>query len=182
MRISRRSFFGVLATVAASAALDPERLLWVPGQRKIFIPAPARVLASADLRVGDVFTIAGRYCVNPFTGLDVQSRDGLKLPQQFVVVEDVRRGQEVLARSVSASVVERYVDGDWVSDSRWDSFNPEPLSPGDHRTEPPSPPRLVGPGRARPASSARGFALRAENLDLGARVPVGHGRITRSGE
>lgn len=36
--ISRRGFLTTLAAVAAVATLDPERLLWVPGQKTIFIP------------------------------------------------------------------------------------------------------------------------------------------------
>lgn len=35
---SRRGFLGLLATVAAGATLDPERLLWVPGAKLISIP------------------------------------------------------------------------------------------------------------------------------------------------
>lgn len=46
--ISRRGFFGLLA---AAAAVDPERLLWIPGRKKIFIP-PAR--ANLDLTVATI--------------------------------------------------------------------------------------------------------------------------------
>jgi hypothetical protein len=42
---SRRGFLGLLATVAAGATLDPERLLWVPGAKLISVPAPARSMA-----------------------------------------------------------------------------------------------------------------------------------------
>jgi hypothetical protein len=44
--MNRREF---LATVAAglAAAADPERLLWVPGKKKIFIPRPVE-LGPAD--------------------------------------------------------------------------------------------------------------------------------------
>jgi len=37
MNLSRR---GVLAFLAAGLALDPERLLWVPGKKLISIPKP----------------------------------------------------------------------------------------------------------------------------------------------
>ncbi len=36
---SRRGFLGLLATVAAGAVLDPERLLWVPGAKTWFLPS-----------------------------------------------------------------------------------------------------------------------------------------------
>lgn len=35
--MNRRSF---LAALIAGSTLDPERLLWVPGRKKIFIPPP----------------------------------------------------------------------------------------------------------------------------------------------
>lgn len=37
--MNRRAFFGLIAAGLA-AADDPERLLWVPGRKKISIPAP----------------------------------------------------------------------------------------------------------------------------------------------
>jgi hypothetical protein len=39
MELSRRGFFGTLTAAVAGFALDPERLLWVPGQKTIFLPA-----------------------------------------------------------------------------------------------------------------------------------------------
>lgn len=38
----RRDFLGALL---AGAVMDPERLLWVPGRKKIFIPPAPRVLS-----------------------------------------------------------------------------------------------------------------------------------------
>lgn len=35
--MNRRSF---IASLIATAALDPEKLLWIPTQKKIFIPPP----------------------------------------------------------------------------------------------------------------------------------------------
>jgi len=42
--MNRRGFLGTLLAAAAAEAADPERLLWVPGARKIFVP-PARELS-----------------------------------------------------------------------------------------------------------------------------------------
>lgn len=39
--MNRRSFLSMLA---ATAVLDPERLLWVPGKKTIFVPAPRNVV------------------------------------------------------------------------------------------------------------------------------------------
>lgn len=37
--LNRRSFlFGATATITSAFALDPERLLWVPGKKVISIP------------------------------------------------------------------------------------------------------------------------------------------------
>lgn len=41
--MNRRGFLAAVSGAAAAFALDPERALWVPGRKKIFIPKP-RVL------------------------------------------------------------------------------------------------------------------------------------------
>lgn len=165
-QITRRSFFGVLAAAAAATALDPERLLWVPGQRKIFIPAPARVIAASSLQVGDVITIAGRYAINPRTWERLEV-GGVPLLQQFVVTADIAAGHEILAREVSPSIARFSADGDWFSESKGDYFNPAPLPPGDHQALPlligqtvPTHVSYVGEwAQGRPAGPTRGFAL-----------------------
>ena len=41
---SRRGFLGaLLGGLAASAVIDPEKLLWVPGRKTISIPSPVRL-------------------------------------------------------------------------------------------------------------------------------------------
>ncbi len=82
--MDRRSFLRVLALGAASVAIgatiDPERLLWVPGAKKIFLPPAKPVVRFSDhFAVGDVFVIEGRYAVNP------QSLKSTGQLQQFVV-------------------------------------------------------------------------------------------------
>jgi hypothetical protein len=42
--IDRRGFLRLFGAAAAAAVLDPERLLWVPGQKTIFIPSPRQVM------------------------------------------------------------------------------------------------------------------------------------------
>lgn len=37
--MNRRGFLTTLAAALTGAVLDPERLLWVPGQKTIFIPS-----------------------------------------------------------------------------------------------------------------------------------------------
>jgi hypothetical protein len=37
--MNRRGFFSILAGAAAALTLDPEKLLWVPGEKKIFLPS-----------------------------------------------------------------------------------------------------------------------------------------------
>lgn len=49
---SRRGFLGA---IAAALVLDPERALWVPGAKKIFLPpAPRPVVLHPMFNVGDV--------------------------------------------------------------------------------------------------------------------------------
>ena len=40
--MNRRGFFGLLGAGLAGFALDPERLLWVPGQKTFFLPSGVR--------------------------------------------------------------------------------------------------------------------------------------------
>lgn len=40
--MNRRGFLSLLGLGAAGLAIDPERLLWVPGQKTIFLPSVAR--------------------------------------------------------------------------------------------------------------------------------------------
>lgn len=48
---SRRGFLGFLGAAVASATLDPERLLWVPGEKLISIPkAKEPLLQTIELR------------------------------------------------------------------------------------------------------------------------------------
>lgn len=167
MEISRRSFLKLsTAALAAAAVLDPELLLWRPGARTIFVPAPARVLAAESFSRGDVVEVAGRYMINPHTWKPV-TYDGEKVAQQFVVLEDVRAGEEILARGVCPSIELHSRSDDWEAAGRQDHFNGEPLSPGDHVARGVLVGRTVSrtvspPGfsfEARPASSARGFVL-----------------------
>lgn len=49
MKINRRQFIqAISAGIAGTYALDPEKLLWIPGQKTIFLP-PARELIWASL-------------------------------------------------------------------------------------------------------------------------------------
>lgn len=52
MPISRRSFLGLSASALAGFTLDPDRLLWRPGARTIFIPAPSQSLYYSTIVVG----------------------------------------------------------------------------------------------------------------------------------
>jgi len=88
--MNRRAFLGWLAGTAAGVAaapyLDVEKLLWVAGEKKIFIPAPKTLWTPVSLQRGDIFTIEGIYVVNPTTGMR------LKYPQHFIITADVSAG------------------------------------------------------------------------------------------
>ena len=38
--MNRRSFLHAATLAASALAIDPERLLWTPGQKTIFVPKP----------------------------------------------------------------------------------------------------------------------------------------------
>jgi hypothetical protein len=46
--MNRRGFLRLFSAAAATVAIDPERLLWVPGTKKIFIPKPVQVVSILD--------------------------------------------------------------------------------------------------------------------------------------
>jgi len=98
--VNRRAFLGTLAAGLAGIALDPERLLWVPGQKRIFLPSPSpSLVTSTALTKGDVFTIAGVYAINPATGRTLTTL------QNFVIIDDVSAGPVAVA-----SVIPRPMD------------------------------------------------------------------------
>lgn len=84
--MNRRSFLAIAAAGAAGLLIgeDPERALWVPGRKRIFlppVPAPTKTLHDF-LQVGDVFTID-----NPaYYALDRRSGKPTGRLQQFVVL------------------------------------------------------------------------------------------------
>ena len=56
--MDRRSFLGLLGAGAAGFALDPERLLWRPGQRTFFLPTLSHINL---VRAGDLVTYTWNY-------------------------------------------------------------------------------------------------------------------------
>jgi hypothetical protein len=71
--MNRRSFISTLLGTAASAAVDPEKLLWVPGAKTISIPKAALGLkgryAVVVLRDEIVVGYAGVHEFNKFSGI-----------------------------------------------------------------------------------------------------------------
>lgn len=48
--MNRRRFLASLGLGTAAMVLDPERLLWVPGAKRIFVPLPPRKFTEEELR------------------------------------------------------------------------------------------------------------------------------------
>lgn len=96
--MNRRGFLRSVLTAAAGVTIsslipdDPERLLWVPGAKTIFLPPDQKIVeptilaGSRLLKKGDVFTIDGVFAINPATGARTAHL------QQFVVTSDVASG------------------------------------------------------------------------------------------
>jgi hypothetical protein len=56
--MNRRGFLSALAAVVATAAIDPDELLWVPNRKLVSIPAVAAIpQLQGFMLVGDVFTL-----------------------------------------------------------------------------------------------------------------------------
>ena len=54
--MNRRSFLSMLGVGAAATTFDPERLLWVPGAKTIFVPTPSRILKPIGVWNGHLIT------------------------------------------------------------------------------------------------------------------------------
>ena len=65
--MNRRGFLSALGALSAAFALDPERLLWVPGAKTVFLPPAAPIP------------------IKPF-GVDVEFTDD----DLFMTIEDLR--------------------------------------------------------------------------------------------
>lgn len=102
--MNRRGFLSFLGAAITGATLDPERLLWRPGAKVISIASPSvaepqHFIAGRDMEIGEVFTIAGIYAVNPLTSLQVvlHEKGGSEFRPlvAYVVKDAVRSGQEI---------------------------------------------------------------------------------------
>src|SRR5215831_3822322 len=51
--LNRRGFLQSGIAVASALALDPERLLWTPGAKTIFIPPPPKVVSGGGITEAD---------------------------------------------------------------------------------------------------------------------------------
>lgn len=85
--MNRRAFLTAVAAAIPAFGLDPERLLWRPGQRSYFDivkPVSPGWTLSGALTKGDILTIQGVFAVNPIT------REETGHLMQFVVLDDVQ--------------------------------------------------------------------------------------------
>lgn len=83
--MNRRSFLSRIGAVAVGLTLARH----LPGiaPRQLTITSPDGIYASETLQCGDMFTIDGRYAVNPLT------RQPTTVLQRFVVTDDVTAGR-----------------------------------------------------------------------------------------
>jgi hypothetical protein len=67
---SRRGFLGALLGAIAGAALDPERALWIPGSKKIFLPPVLAPLTREQIASSIAqITAQQQFIINSFRGL-----------------------------------------------------------------------------------------------------------------
>lgn len=100
--MNRRAFLSTLVAGLAGAALDPERLLWVPGQKTIFLPSP-RVVRDAEsgiairfvkdwvplkpLKPGAMFAFEVVCAINPETYTQTFGNSGQKMTPRHRTAE-----------------------------------------------------------------------------------------------
>ena len=100
--ISRRGFLGVFGAAAVGAVLDPERLLWVPGQKTIFlpsvVPAPSNTFLTIDQITREALEVLRRQLVlsdrisreygDPFdvTGHETGTAIMMRVPKRYPIV------------------------------------------------------------------------------------------------
>lgn len=98
--LARLGFGTVAAAAAANGILDVDKLLWLPGEKTIFVPPPPTIAPlSAMLAKGDIFTISGHFAINPTT------YQPLGYLQQFIVTQDVQAGEVVTIEKISPQIV-----------------------------------------------------------------------------
>ncbi len=79
--MQRRSFLGAIAGVLAGAALDPERLLWVPGKKVISIPAPREIVGFTVRHIRSYDATTGQMveCIDVTCGLTWKDPEGMSV-------------------------------------------------------------------------------------------------------
>jgi hypothetical protein len=115
--LNRRSFLGRMAAAAAAAVaatetdLDPERLLWVPGQKKIFIPDAPRIHKAEDVAVEQIrrefdqprLIEPGTRIFRPDELPPVRSRDRAYSGSRYTLT----------TRSPNGGLLQQHFDDDW---------------------------------------------------------------------
>ena len=84
--MNRRGFLSILGVVAATAVLDPERLLWVPGAKTISIARPQSIQDYIERCHEDAMRTFGCYMDAFATGIPIEVialQRGVSLPPQF---------------------------------------------------------------------------------------------------
>lgn len=88
--MTRRDLLRLLLAAPIAASLDVEKLLWVPkpivvvpAMPKLMFHRDAFAMVAAALDIGDVFTIEGRYAIDPVTRIQV------RLLQKWVVTDKI---------------------------------------------------------------------------------------------
>ena len=108
--VNRRSFLGLSSAALAAFALDPERLLWVPGAKTILIPAPSldRYFRTAHGRHGQLVrgSRISAHEYNRLVGIDIVWHDaGSRTVVQFPSVDMGKRGLRGVSMTVPPNTV-----------------------------------------------------------------------------
>ncbi len=84
--VGRRNF---LAALLGSAAIDPERLLWIPGKKVISVPKPS--LPQALYRIPVCSSIGGAYRTFDIDGGDLGIGSFMSITYEILSDRDVMR-------------------------------------------------------------------------------------------
>lgn len=106
---TRRSFLNAALAFAATATLDPEKLLWIPGKKSFFIPKPEVFPAGChvDILLTNISIQYDPFPFNPNAGFPIQRNRGT------VIRTIADRGKLEIGDSVS------FGDGGRVRNALW---------------------------------------------------------------
>lgn len=107
--MNRRAFLGSLAAALVGATFDPERLLWVPGQRTFFLPSREPIASPPLYTLAPMSADLIRSARNSFVTTDMITKEWLKILQRNLVFSQrISREYDGRASCITFSIPSRF--------------------------------------------------------------------------